>query len=99
MYNLKRKTWRRVYSNSNIDAEYWERMANDEPKPRFAHQFAFSARTGVCAVQRGRGGRGGGANDDLAVGVLIEVAEILSVWRQPGVHSPTARALVGLLVA
>ncbi|KAI9205394.1 Muskelin N-terminus-domain-containing protein [Polychytrium aggregatum] len=42
IYNIKLDTWTRVYHNdSNPDEEYWERMADKEPRPRFAHQLVY----------------------------------------------------------
>ncbi|KAI8614210.1 Muskelin N-terminus-domain-containing protein [Chytriomyces sp. MP71] len=40
-YGLQKGKWTRVYHNENVGAEYWSRMRDREPCPRFAHQLVF----------------------------------------------------------
>ncbi|TPX30166.1 hypothetical protein SmJEL517_g06204 [Synchytrium microbalum] len=41
VYSLRKDKWTRVYSNDNVGTEYWARMADREPCPRFAHQLVY----------------------------------------------------------
>ncbi|KAJ3377243.1 Muskelin 1, intracellular mediator containing kelch motif, partial [Entophlyctis sp. JEL0112] len=40
-YSIKRGKWTRVYHNENTGAEYWAKMKDKEPCPRFAHQLVY----------------------------------------------------------
>ena len=40
-YNTIQRKWTTVYKNENTDPQYWLRMQNVEPCPRYAHQFVF----------------------------------------------------------
>ncbi|KAJ3265912.1 Muskelin 1, intracellular mediator containing kelch motif [Chytriomyces hyalinus] len=40
-YSLRRAKWTRVYHNENTGADYWSRMKDLEPCPRFAHQLVY----------------------------------------------------------
>ncbi|KAI9335165.1 Muskelin N-terminus-domain-containing protein [Zopfochytrium polystomum] len=40
-YNLRRGKWARVYHNNNVGADYWSKMKDIEPSPRYAHQLVF----------------------------------------------------------
>ena len=41
VYSIRKDKWTRVYSNDNVGAEYWAKMADKEPCPRFAHQLVY----------------------------------------------------------
>jgi len=41
VYDLDRKTWSCVYKNENMGQQYWTKMQNVEPCPRFAHQLVY----------------------------------------------------------
>jgi hypothetical protein len=47
VYNIKKERWTKVYSNENVDAAYWNRMQNQEPCPRYAHQLVYDPETKV----------------------------------------------------
>ncbi|KAJ1565235.1 hypothetical protein HK405_012855, partial [Cladochytrium tenue] len=38
-YSLRDGRWVRLYHNANTSQEYWARMADVEPRPRYAHQL------------------------------------------------------------
>lgn len=40
-YNISRDSCTKVYHNENTGSEYWNRMVDSEPCPRFAHQMAY----------------------------------------------------------
>ncbi|KAI8849074.1 Muskelin N-terminus-domain-containing protein [Chytridium lagenaria] len=40
-YNIRKGKWTRVYHNENTGPEYWEKMKDLEPVPRFAHQLVY----------------------------------------------------------
>ncbi|KAJ3217804.1 Muskelin 1, intracellular mediator containing kelch motif [Dinochytrium kinnereticum] len=40
-YNIRKMRWTRVYHNENTGPEYWEKMKDLEPVPRFAHQLVY----------------------------------------------------------
>ncbi|KAJ3185891.1 hypothetical protein HK101_009778 [Irineochytrium annulatum] len=60
-YNIKRGKWTRVYHNENIGPEYWEKMKDREPVPRFAHQLVYDSNR---RVQYLFGGNPGDPNND-----------------------------------
>lgn len=41
VFNLERKIWSCVYKNENMGQQYWTKMQNVEPCPRFAHQLVY----------------------------------------------------------
>jgi muskelin len=41
VYSFSRKKWSKVYENENCTSEYWAKMENKEPRPRFAHQLVY----------------------------------------------------------
>jgi N-acetylneuraminic acid mutarotase len=43
VYSIKRKKWMKIYENDNVGADYWSKMANKEPQPRFAHQLVINS--------------------------------------------------------
>eukprot|EP01135_Chromosphaera_perkinsii_P004865 Nk52_evm11s301 gene=Nk52_evmTU11s301 len=47
VYNLKKDKWTRIYQNEHVDQEYWNKMGNVEPCPRFAHQLVYDSRNKV----------------------------------------------------
>jgi hypothetical protein len=38
---LKKSKWTKVYQNENVSAEYWDKMKDVEPCPRYAHQLVY----------------------------------------------------------
>ncbi|KAJ3106961.1 Muskelin 1, intracellular mediator containing kelch motif [Phlyctochytrium planicorne] len=42
-YNIRKGKWTRVYHNENVQPEYWEKMKDREPVPRFAHQLVYDS--------------------------------------------------------
>ncbi|KAI9353852.1 Muskelin N-terminus-domain-containing protein [Obelidium mucronatum] len=55
-YNIKKGKWTRVYYNENTTADYWSKMKDKEPCPRFAHQLVYDS---VRRVQYMFGGNPG----------------------------------------
>ncbi|ORX89838.1 hypothetical protein K493DRAFT_64679 [Basidiobolus meristosporus CBS 931.73] len=47
VYHLKSERWQRVYQNENVDPNYWNRMSDIEPCPRFAHQLVYDSKNKV----------------------------------------------------
>ncbi|KAK9765181.1 hypothetical protein K7432_006694 [Basidiobolus ranarum] len=47
VYHLKTERWQRVYQNENVDPNYWNRMSDIEPCPRFAHQLVYDSKNKV----------------------------------------------------
>ncbi|KAI8368114.1 Muskelin N-terminus-domain-containing protein [Radiomyces spectabilis] len=45
IYNLDNNRWKKIYQNENKDPEYWQRMDQVEPRPRFAHQMVYDPKT------------------------------------------------------
>lgn len=41
VYDMDRKSWSCVYKNENMGQQYWTKMQNVEPCPRFAHQLVY----------------------------------------------------------
>ncbi|XP_062574316.1 muskelin-like isoform X1 [Saccostrea cucullata] len=41
VYNIKKNRWSCVYRNENSGQQYWTKMQNVEPVPRFAHQLVY----------------------------------------------------------
>ncbi|XP_027058035.1 muskelin-like [Pocillopora damicornis] len=41
VYDMERKSWSCVYKNENMGQQYWTKMQNVEPCPRFAHQLVY----------------------------------------------------------
>ncbi|KAJ3045304.1 Muskelin 1, intracellular mediator containing kelch motif [Rhizophlyctis rosea] len=44
VYSFRKGKWSRVYQNENTGQEYWSRMGEVEPCPRFAHQLVYDGR-------------------------------------------------------
>jgi hypothetical protein len=40
-YNIRKARWARIYHNENTSSEYWTKMKDLEPCPRFAHQLVY----------------------------------------------------------
>lgn len=41
VYSIKKNRWSCVYRNENTGQQYWTKMQNLEPVPRFAHQLVY----------------------------------------------------------
>lgn len=59
-YNLQKGKWTRVYHNGNTGQEYWSKMKDVEPCPRYAHQLVYCP---VRKVQYLFGGNPGDQNN------------------------------------
>eukprot|EP01137_Pigoraptor_chileana_P006051 Opistho-2@49948 len=59
VYNIAKDKWARVYQNENVDQEYWSRMQNVEPCPRFAHQLVYDHKNKVHYLFGGNPGEMG----------------------------------------
>ncbi|KAJ3006031.1 UNVERIFIED_CONTAM: Muskelin 1, intracellular mediator containing kelch motif, partial [Siphonaria sp. JEL0065] len=59
-YSIKKGKWTRVYHNENIGQEYWGKMKDKEPCPRFAHQLVYDS---VKRVQYLFGGNPGDSSN------------------------------------
>lgn len=44
MYNIKKNKWTKIYQNINTGSEYWSRMSDKEPCPRFASQLVYDSK-------------------------------------------------------
>ncbi|KAI8905071.1 Muskelin N-terminus-domain-containing protein [Gorgonomyces haynaldii] len=67
-YSIKKNQWTKIYQNENVGAEYWSKMADVEPRPRFAHQLVYDSTKRVQYLFGGNPGEAGNANlrlDDL----------------------------------
>eukprot|EP00163_Fabomonas_tropica_P000623 TRINITY_DN1039_c1_g4_i1.p1 TRINITY_DN1039_c1_g4~~TRINITY_DN1039_c1_g4_i1.p1 ORF type:complete len:354 (+),score=65.84 TRINITY_DN1039_c1_g4_i1:130-1191(+) len=56
VYNTITDKWSRVYQNENIGQEYWNKMQDLEPCPRFAHQLVYDSKTGLHYLYGGNPG-------------------------------------------
>ncbi|KAL0073983.1 Muskelin N-terminus-domain-containing protein [Phycomyces blakesleeanus] len=43
VYNITQNKWEKVYQNEGRGREYWHKMQNKEPCPRFAHQMVYDS--------------------------------------------------------
>ncbi|XP_017793080.1 PREDICTED: muskelin [Habropoda laboriosa] len=41
MFNIKNNKWSCIYQNDNVGEDYWKKMQDYEPRPRFAHQLVY----------------------------------------------------------
>ena len=41
VYNIEKNRWSCIYKNENTGHQYWTKMQNVEPCPRFAHQLVY----------------------------------------------------------
>ena len=57
VYHLKRCKWVCVYRNENHNQQYWNKMQNVEPCPRFAHQLVYDQRNKVHYLFGGNPGK------------------------------------------
>ncbi|KAJ3076625.1 Muskelin 1, intracellular mediator containing kelch motif [Podochytrium sp. JEL0797] len=55
-YNMTKGVWARVYHNENTASEYWEKMKETEPCPRYAHQVVYDEKGKVHFVFGGNPG-------------------------------------------
>ncbi|KAJ3316887.1 Muskelin 1, intracellular mediator containing kelch motif [Boothiomyces sp. JEL0866] len=68
VYNLQKGKWLKIYENDNIGSDYWMKMSNIEPRPRFAHQLVYNENTKVQYLFGGNPGETNNPNlrlDDL----------------------------------
>jgi muskelin len=61
-YSIKKNKWSKVYQNENTGNEYWIRMADTEPRPRFAHQLVYDSKTKTQYLFGGNPGESGNPN-------------------------------------
>lgn len=47
VYNIRTDSWCKVYHNDNVGEEYWAKMGDKEPCPRFAHQLVYDHKNKV----------------------------------------------------
>ncbi|KAI9007518.1 Muskelin N-terminus-domain-containing protein [Phycomyces nitens] len=45
VYNIAQNKWEKVYQNESRGREYWHKMQNKEPCPRFAHQMVYDSKS------------------------------------------------------
>lgn len=60
VYSIAKNKWTCIYQNENLGADYWERMSDVEPCPRFAHQLAYDYSSGTHHMFGGNPGDGNG---------------------------------------
>lgn len=41
VYSIGKGTWRKIYQNENTGSDYWDKMKDIEPCPRYAHQLVY----------------------------------------------------------
>ncbi|KAI8803988.1 Muskelin N-terminus-domain-containing protein [Cladochytrium replicatum] len=61
VYQLRKDKWTKVYENDHRGQEYWAKVADKEPCPRFAHQMVYDSKR---KVQFMFGGNSGGENNN-----------------------------------
>ncbi|XP_059476925.1 muskelin [Neocloeon triangulifer] len=57
VYSLKRNRWSCIYRNENTGDQYWSKMQNLEPCPRFAHQLVYSVSNKIHYLFGGNPGK------------------------------------------
>jgi len=62
---LRKDRWTKIYQNENQDSQYWIRMSNTEPCPRFAHQLVYDHNSKIHYMFGGNPGDVNYARDRL----------------------------------
>lgn len=60
VYDIEARQWTTVYENGKRDQNYWTRMTDIEPRPRYAHEMLYDRSTRTHYLF---GGNPGGAED------------------------------------
>ena len=81
VYSIKNNRWSRIYQNENVGSEYWAKMGDKEPRPRFAHQLVYDHHRKIQYLFGGNPGEVSNPNlrlDDLWELRLIRYFFVLS---------------------
>ncbi|KAJ3300279.1 Muskelin 1, intracellular mediator containing kelch motif [Borealophlyctis nickersoniae] len=62
VYSIRKDRWTKVYQNENTGNEYWSRMSDREPCPRFAHQLVYDHKKKCQFLFGGNPGEAGKPN-------------------------------------
>ena len=83
VYDIKRDSWYCAYQNDNSEPEYWNKMDQLEPCPRFAHQFVYDHVNKLHYLFGGNDGEASARNTRLC-----------DFWRL-NLHRPSSADIVG----
>jgi len=59
VYDINSKKWSCIYKNEHTGLQYWNKMNNVEPQPRFAHQLVYDSTNKVHYLFGGNPGSSG----------------------------------------
>eukprot|EP00095_Tigriopus_kingsejongensis_P008585 maker-scaffold446_size168061-snap-gene-0.25 protein:Tk08585 transcript:maker-scaffold446_size168061-snap-gene-0.25-mRNA-1 annotation:"muskelin isoform x1" len=74
VYSIVYNTWTCFYKNENTSSEYWSRMQQEEPRPRYAHQLVFDDVNKVHYMFGGNPGGKQGKEDKMRLGDFWRLA-------------------------
>ena len=62
VYHIQKEKWTKIYQNENMGADYWNKMSETEPCPRYAHQLVYDHQNKAQYLFGGNPGENGNPN-------------------------------------